>query len=222
MREQRVRRRDPERKGRILEVSAELISQRGYHAVSLADIGAAAGIVGSGIYRHFSSKQAILAELLAEVMQRLETGAADITARFPDDREALTALVRHHVKVAVQDRDVLRVYHTELPNLGEEDRRRLRRAQRRYIEQWVSVAAPLRRDLADAEVRLTAHAAIGAIQSILFHNLGLREERMVELLDGMAHDCLGVPAATGVPEWPPAAVDSAAPTEAAISEPSIT
>lgn len=169
--------------------------------MSLADIGAAAGIVGSGIYRHFAGKQAILVELLAEVMDRLSSGAAAISAEFPDDQDALTALVRHHVQIAVRDRDVLRVYHAEIQNLGEEDRRRLRRAQRLYIEQWVSVASPLRRDLADAEVRLTVHAAIGAIQSILFHNLGLPEDRMVELLDRMAHECLGVPpAAPPVPQ----------------------
>jgi AcrR family transcriptional regulator len=187
--DQQVRRRDPDRKARILEVSAELISKRGYHSVSLAEIGAAAGIVGSGVYRHFSGKQAILVELLAEAMARLSSGAAAITTEFTDDREALAALVRHHVQIAVRDRDVLRVYHGEIHNLGANDRRRLRREQRLYIEQWVSVASPLRPDLTDAEMRLTVH---GAIQSILFHNLGLPEGQMVELLDRMAHDCLGV------------------------------
>jgi AcrR family transcriptional regulator len=222
VREQRVRRRDPERKARILEVSAELISKRGYHSVALADIGAAAGIVGSGIYRHFASKQAILVELLTDVMEKLESAATQITAEFPDDQEALTALVRQHVQVAVRDRHVLRVYHAEVQNLGEEDRRRLRRAQRLYIEQWVSVASPLRRDLADAEVRLTVHAAIGAIQSILFHNLGLPEDRMVELLDRMAHECLGVPPAPNVGTWPPEASAPDAADGPIFSESSIT
>ncbi|HVE24285.1 MAG TPA: hypothetical protein VNC22_02725, partial [Sporichthya sp.] len=77
-----------------------------------------------------------------------------------------------------------------------------RRAQRHYIEEWVAVVGPLRPDLTDAEVRLTVHAAIGAIQSILFHNLGVPTDRLVELLDQAAHACLGVPPAPGDPLWP--------------------
>jgi AcrR family transcriptional regulator len=43
-----ARARDPERREKILRAAAELFAGRGYHAVSVADIGAAAGIVGSG------------------------------------------------------------------------------------------------------------------------------------------------------------------------------
>lgn len=84
------------------------------------------------------------------------------------------------------------VYHREIHNLPAEDRRRLRRLQRHYLEDWVHVLAPLRRDLADGELRLAVHAAIGAIQSTLFFRSGLAPERLAELLDAMAHACLGV------------------------------
>lgn len=222
MRQQGPRRRDPDRKARILEASARLIAARGYNNVALADIGAEAGIVGSGIYRHFPSKSAILVELLTQVMDILEAAASGIAKEFPDDREALTALVRHHVRVAVGDRQILQVYHGEVQHLAEDNRRTLRRAQRHYIEEWVSVVGPLRPDLADAEVRLTVHAAIGAIQSILFHNLGIPEERLVELLDRMAHDCLGVPPAPGVPLWPLQLPGSSASPEPELSESTVT
>jgi AcrR family transcriptional regulator len=59
----RTRTRDPERKERILAAAADLIAQKGYHAVSIAEIGAAAGIIGSGIYRHFESKSSVLVDL---------------------------------------------------------------------------------------------------------------------------------------------------------------
>ena len=55
-----TRRRDPERKERILVAAAALGARRGFDAISMADIGAEAGIVGSGVYRHFDSKTAIL------------------------------------------------------------------------------------------------------------------------------------------------------------------
>ena len=52
--------------------------------------------------------------------------------------------------------------------------------------------APLRPDLADGELRLAVHAAIGAIQSTLFFRSGLAPDRLEELLDAMAHGCLGI------------------------------
>ena len=192
--------RDPGRRERILAAAAELAARRGFHTIGMADIGAEAGIVGSGIYRHFGSKDAILVALLDRVMARLQDGAARIIAEATDDRSALSALVRDHIRVAIEDRSVLAVYHREIHNLPEEDRRRLRRLQRHYIEDWVHVLAPLRGDLADGELRLAVHAAIGAIQSTLFFRSGLAPERLAGLLDRMAHACLGVEPAPPGPQ----------------------
>ena len=74
--------------------------------------------------------------------------------------------------------------------------------------------AALRPDLADGEVRLAVHAAIRAIQSTLFFRSGLADERLTELLEIMAHGCLGTtpvhpsharsPAPPGWPAEPPA------------------
>ena len=56
--------------------AATLGAQRGFDAISMADIGAEAGIVGSGIYRHFDSKTAILVAMADRVMDRLMTRPA--------------------------------------------------------------------------------------------------------------------------------------------------
>jgi len=175
--------------------AAALGARRGFDAISMADIGAEAGIVGSGVYRHFDSKTAILVAMADRVMDRLMARSAEIIAAGLDERATLTLLVRDHIAVALTDRDALAVYHREVRTLPEEERRRLSRAQRHYIEEWVHLLAPLRPDLADGEVRLAVHAAIGAIQSILFFRSGLADSRLTELLEVMAHGCLGtVPA----------------------------
>ena len=72
-----VRARDPDRREKILAAAGEQFARRGYHAASLAEIGSAAGIVGSGVYRHFTSKSAILVALLEQVMDRLLAEADD-------------------------------------------------------------------------------------------------------------------------------------------------
>jgi AcrR family transcriptional regulator len=186
------RRRDPDRKERILVAAAALGARRGFDAISMADIGAAAGIVGSGIYRHFDSKTAILVAMADRVMDRLMTRAAEIISGGADERRRLTMLVQDHIEVALTDGDALAVYHREVRTLPEGERRRLSRAQRHYIEEWMRLLVPLRPDLADSEVRLAVHAAIGAIQSTLFFRSGLPADRLTELLAVMAHACLGI------------------------------
>ena len=171
--------------------AAALGAERGFDAISMADIGAEAGIVGSGVYRHFGSKTAILVAMADRVMDRLTTRAVEIIVASPGDRECLSRLVRDHIEVALTHHDALAVYHREVRTLPEEERRRLSRWQRHYIEEWVHVLAPLRPDLADGEVRLAVHAAIGAIQSTLFFRSGLARERLTELVEVMAHGCLG-------------------------------
>src|SRR6202050_925906 len=74
------RRRDPDRKERILTAAASLGARRGFDAISMTDIGAEAGIVGSGIYRHFGGKTAILVAMADRVMDRLMTRAGPIHA----------------------------------------------------------------------------------------------------------------------------------------------
>jgi AcrR family transcriptional regulator len=187
----RPRVRDPDRKQRILSAAAALGARRGFHAISLADIGAEAGIVGSGIYRHFGSKTAILVALLDQVMDRIANGGAEIIAAGGSDGFVLSELVRDQIAVAIEDREILAVYHREAHTLPEEDRRRLRRRQRHYIEDWVHLLAPLRTDLADGELRLAVHAAIGAIQSTLFFRSGLPRDQLAARLEELTHGCLG-------------------------------
>lgn len=193
-----ARTRDPDRKQRILAAAAALGARHGFHAISMADIGSEAGIVGSGIYRHFDSKTSILVSMLDRVMDRLADRAAQIIATDGSPAVTLSDLVRDHIAVAKQDRDVLAIYHMESHTLPADDRRRLRRSQRQYVEDWADVLAPLRPDLGDGELQLAVHAAIGAIQSTLFFRSGLAEDRLAGLLEIMAHGCLGttpVPAA---------------------------
>ncbi|MGH3237096.1 MAG: hypothetical protein ACRDOH_28320, partial [Streptosporangiaceae bacterium] len=53
--------------------------------------------------------------------------------------------------------------------------------------------------------RLAVHAAIGAIQSTLFFRSGLADERLTELLEVMAHGCLGTAPVRPVPQVRPVA-----------------
>lgn len=186
-----VRTRDPDRRQRILHAAAALLAERGFHGVSMADIGGAAGIVGSGVYRHFDSKSAVLVALLDDVMARLMKTATDVGGSGRDERAVLDDLVHGQVLFAVDDRLLLQLYQREVHSLPDADRRRLRRLQRHYVEEWVHVLLELRPELSDAEARALVHAAIGAVQSVATYDGGLPRDQLFALLVSAAHSCLG-------------------------------
>lgn len=185
-----VRRRDPDRRERILEAAAELVAQRGYHDVGMADIGAAAGVTGSAIYRHFDNKSAVLVAMFDRVIDDLSRDAGEIVTSGEPPRTVLRRLVLGQIAFVIDDRTLAQVYHNEIPNLPADDRHRLRRKQRMYLEEWVHVLALLRPEVGDAELRALAHAAIGAIQSTLFYSSGLPREQLADLMCASAEAVL--------------------------------
>ena len=58
----------------------------------------------------------------------------------------------------------------------------------------VHLVSEMNDDMTDSDARVVVHAAIGAIQSPLFHNTGLAEDRLRVLLTEAARAILGVPA----------------------------
>lgn len=183
--------RDPERKSRIMNAAADLLARKGYHAVSIAEIGAAAGITGSGVYRHFDSKSAVLVALFDQIIDDLLRDQKHVLETTTDLGKALDQLIAGQVEFVVGKRELAQVYHNEINSLPEEDRRRLRRKQRLYLEEWVHLVNEMRPELSDADSRTLVHAAIGAIQSPLFHSAGLAEDRLRVLLADAARAVLG-------------------------------
>jgi AcrR family transcriptional regulator len=177
-----ARRRDPDRRERILAAAAGLVAERGYHEVGMTDIGAAAGITGSAIYRHFDGKSDVLATMFDRVIDDLAAGAAKIAQGDADPLETLRALIGGQIRFVLDDRKLAQVYCHEIASLPAEDQRRLRRKQRLYFEEWVHQLAGLRPGASDAELRARVHAAMSAIQSVLCYHSGLAADRLECLL----------------------------------------
>lgn len=176
------RTRDPARKVKILEAAATLLASNGFHSVSMADIGERAGITGSGIYRHFDSKSAILVELFEQVIDDLLEEGRDIVERTSDLDTALALLIEGQVDLVVGKRQLAQVYHSEINNLPQENQVRLRRKQRLYIQEWVHVLREIDPSLDEAFTRTLASTAIGAIQSALFHQIVIPDDELRGIL----------------------------------------
>jgi len=182
-----------DRRATLLAEAARLFAQRGFDGVSLDDLGAAAGVRGPAVYRHFPSKQGVLAALLVEVSERLRDGGAAVVAAAPGPAEALRGLVEFHVAFALGDPDVIRVQDRDLESLADDDRRAVRAAQRAYVELWVATLAELAPDADPAELRLRAQATFGLLNSTPHSVRGLPQDRVAPLLEEMALAALGAP-----------------------------
>src|SRR4051794_38759588 len=128
-----------ERRTALLSSAAHLFATRGFDGVSIEDLGASVGVSGPAVYRHFASKQAVLAALLVGVSEGLLVGGRSVVDSADDDSAALRALVRFHVDFALRDPDVIRVQDRDLAALSLRDRESVRDLQRRYVDLWVDV-----------------------------------------------------------------------------------
>src|ERR1700756_893787 len=95
------RRRRGLRRAEILTAAAALFAQRGFHGVSIDDIGSAAGMSGPGIYRHFPGKEAVLTDMLLDISQQLLDEGSRRAVAAADAQGALDALLRWHISFAL-------------------------------------------------------------------------------------------------------------------------
>ena len=187
----RTRLRSSVRRKELISVATDLFASRGYYAVTVDDIGDAVGLTGPALYRHFSSKQALLVAVFDQAIDQLRNRFRELVSEAPDPSSALLAIVRLHVQFAIEQRENVAVWRQEFQNLPETDRWRLRRAQRLYVEEWVHLVQELRPEFSDTEVRAAVHGAIGLLQSPSDFRSGLPAEATVDLLTSMALAALG-------------------------------
>ena len=178
------------RREEILAAAAALFARRGFHGVSIDDIGSAAGLSGPGIYRHFPGKEAVLSRMLLDISQRLLDEGSRRAVAAADAQGALDALLRWHISFALSQPDLITVQSRELANVPEPARRQIRRLQRLYVEEWVTVLSELSPGAAQVSLRTAVHATFGLLNSTPHSASELPPEAAAELLYTMARAAL--------------------------------
>lgn len=168
----------------MLQQAGRLFAERGYRGTSVADIGAACGISGPAVYKHFPSKTALLARLLIDISEQLVAGGQAVVAGIPDAELALAALVDVHTDFALAEPDVIRVQDRDLTSLPDRDRATVRRLQRAYVELWTDVLGLLEPELEQETARVRVQAVFGLLNSTPHSARGRQQAR--QQLTGMA------------------------------------
>lgn len=79
------------RRQQVLDVACTVFANRGFHATSMDDIAAAAGVTKPVLYQHFPSKRALFIELLDELGRRLLDELEQATSSAHSGRERVEA-----------------------------------------------------------------------------------------------------------------------------------
>jgi AcrR family transcriptional regulator len=166
----------------LLRAAADLFATRGYHAVGIDDIGEAAGISGPGVYRHFSSKQALLQSLCDLAVERMLEAARSA--------EGLEALVDLHVRFVVKEHALIRVWLREQWALDKESRRASLGQLRSYEGVWRDALATRRADLSADEVALVVSSVLGMLNATSHVESRLPPEQRRTLLRDLALSAL--------------------------------
>ncbi|WUK12310.1 TetR/AcrR family transcriptional regulator [Kitasatospora sp. NBC_00374] len=206
------------RRDQIRKEAARLFAARGFLGVGVDEIGKAVGISGPGLYRHFAGKDAMLADLLVGISERLLEEGRRRAGEADGPTAALDALISGHVDFALDDPDLITLHDRELLHLKEDDRRRVRRLQRKYVELWVEIVREAIPGLAAAESEQRARAAVHAVFGLLnstphsagsgqaqperAERSGLPRDGMAALLHSLAQGAFSA-AANGAPDGAP-------------------
>lgn len=177
------------RRQQILDTAAALFAARGFHGVSVHDIGAACGISGPALYKHFAGKNDILTTSLVAISERLLDEGRRRAAPGAAPTEVLDRLIAWHADFALGNPALIVIQDREWGNLDGAGRKQVRSLQLSYIDLWVDTLRAVRPDLDAPEARAAVQATFGLLNSTP-HSARISESAMRSRLARMARSAL--------------------------------
>lgn len=185
------------RKEDILQTAATLFRRHGYQDVGIDDIGAAVGISGPAIYRHFAGKQALLLAVIRHYVERLHAQWLDLGGH--DDPHAILEAA---IQSSIDEPDAYFVYATQRVHLEVTLRPALEDMRVEVRDAWGTLLTSMgtTRGSSDRTLRLTALQ--GAMIHLTLTNRAGKRIRTATLKE-VAYNILRVPLPTPASDAPP-------------------
>lgn len=181
------------RRAAVLDAAVELFLEHGFHGTSVDDVGAAAGISGPGLYRHFASKDALLMAVLDRLWEELRP-AIDAAAGRDDPEQAIDVLLDAHLELVTGQPAALVLLIRELRHLPVDYRELAQRNHRRYVDAWARAIVAAHPSMAHARAQAVALAVHGLVDSAALRSQavprGLPRSEQRSLLEHLARAAL--------------------------------
>ena len=97
-------------KERILTAALEMFSQKGYEATNIRELSASLGLVKSGIYKHYESKEAVWNALLDRMITYYgeRFGSPENLPPVPESLESLVDMTMRMVNFTIHDEMIIK------------------------------------------------------------------------------------------------------------------
>ncbi|MFW0794276.1 TetR/AcrR family transcriptional regulator [Gordonia sp. CPCC 205515] len=179
----------PTRRDEILDAAAQLFAARGYSGVGVDEIGAAVGITGPSVYKHFSSKLSILLGIGQRSGARLEAGVMAAYATTSDPAKLLDLLVDSYVSVITSTPDLSVGFNNAYALAGQATASDLLDVQRRYVGRWMDLLMAADPEATRARAGVAVHASLSIVNDAIRMRRGISRPdfagRMAYLMKGV-------------------------------------
>ena len=97
-------------KERILAAALEMFSQKGYEGTNIRELSSSLGLVKSGIYKHYESKEAIWNALLDKMIAYYgeRFGSSEHLPPVPESPEEFVAMTMRMVNLTIHDEQIVK------------------------------------------------------------------------------------------------------------------
>lgn len=145
----------------LLTEAIRIFGRQGYHEASIEEIGAAAGINASSVYRYFSSKSDLLAAAFHRTGERVAIANAEALSEATSRSDAAVRIAERFARMTFAMPEIGPVYFAEFSNLPASEQHRLRSIQRQNVLEWANLL-----DGDQVEARFRVHAAVGLVTDV--------------------------------------------------------
>ncbi|MFJ8816588.1 TetR/AcrR family transcriptional regulator [Amycolatopsis thermoflava] len=194
--------RPRDRKAQIIAAASDLFYRFGYHNVGTGQIASAVGITAGALYRHFRSKQELLAQALID---SFEQALSNVEQRQPRNLETMVEAV---ARIAAGRRDLGVLWNRETRHLDDQQRDHMRGRFYSFLAAFSTELEAARDDLSADDAEMLAWCALAVMTSPSYHRTEADENTIFGLLCRMTVAVVTAPvrAVAGAPE--PGAHDS--------------
>ncbi|MEV0431479.1 TetR/AcrR family transcriptional regulator [Micromonospora sp. NPDC050495] len=177
-------RRPRNRRALILAAASDLFARCGYDQIGMSDLADAVAVRPSALYRHFSGKQHLLREVIAEglIPLRNVVGSMDLTDR--------TVWLFRLGGLALDERRIGMLWQREARHMAPEDHARLRAELYEIGQTFIERVRDARPDLNVNAADLITWSIMAVLMSTSFHNLELPRPAYEALLAELAETVL--------------------------------
>jgi AcrR family transcriptional regulator len=153
------------RRAEILRAAAQIFRDRGFDGTSVSDLARSLEMTKAGLYHYFTSKEALLSEIMMFGLERVRDEVLVPVREIRDPEARLRQLIVRHARIVTRGQGAVTIISEETRALPPAARRKIHDRMRVYISLIRETLAELARDgkLRDVDLTVATYSLIGMI-----------------------------------------------------------